>query len=506
MFENIEALIEKLGMLIKKTIVEAGAGEEEGSAEFSPNTVDNYDYYDVLQRYTLRKNVFEPNSTDEYLYNKLCITTYRRAFKFLQLLCENNNKEGKNFIRVQPGKAKQYNFIDATTKQLRNLFHIFCSDIQEVPLFLLDFLLEVTQIPIYENQQALMCSTFFEDLCQLRNSFASEQTVADRGFKSLEHVEAIYYKSLKIILSNFEGNDIKTFEAIDSKLEPKFLIDVMRDKLGAMNIATQPDLIRHIRAYNNSDDDHARKNTGFDEDILILLDIITIFLKMKDSLNERSRLATVYEKFKKEEADAAREFAAGQALEEGAVGEAAVEAAVEEKMKSYRCLHSYLEKCLLKIEITDDKNRDQFIYFPKYPVFNSLAGNLRDFIMKQVTRSTHRDKIVSLLSYTDGVKQKIEYSYNLEKTKKITEKNMNDSFRVAASLSILICFYITVFYGIIIEYQEAEFYSDITIGLTRFVLSFFQLTFTVLYVFYWFELKLWFNPEPINRGDLAGPE
>lgn len=83
---------------------------------------------------------------------------------------------------------------------------------------------------------------------------------------------------------------------------------------------------------------------------------------------------------------------------------------------------------------------------------------------------------------------------------------MTDSFRVAASLSILICFYITMFYGIIIEYQEAEFYSDITIGLTRFVLSFFQLTFTILYVFYWFELKLWFNPEPINRGDLAGPE
>lgn len=66
-------------------------------------------------------------------------------------------------------------------------------------------------------------------------------------------MEAIYYKSLKIILSNFEGNDIKTFEAIDSKLEPKFLIDVMRDKLAAMNIASQPDLVRHIRAYNNSD-------------------------------------------------------------------------------------------------------------------------------------------------------------------------------------------------------------------------------------------------------------
>lgn len=34
----------------------------------------------------------------------------------------------------------------------------------------------------------------------------------------MEHVEAIYYKSLKIILSNFEGNDRKTFVAVDSKL------------------------------------------------------------------------------------------------------------------------------------------------------------------------------------------------------------------------------------------------------------------------------------------------
>jgi hypothetical protein len=87
------------------------------------------------------------------------------------LLCENNNKEGKNFIRIQPGKAKQYNFIDITTKELRNLFHIFCNEIKEVPLFLLDFILEVTQIPIYENQHALMSSTFFEDLCQLKAAF-----------------------------------------------------------------------------------------------------------------------------------------------------------------------------------------------------------------------------------------------------------------------------------------------------------------------------------------------
>ncbi len=105
--------------------------------------------------------------------------------------------------------------------------------------------------------------------------------------------------------------------------------------------------------------------------------------------------------------------------------------------------------------------------------------------MAEVSRASHREKIVSLLSFTEGVKQKIEYSYNLEKMKKITEKNMKDSFNVASFLSVAICLYIIFFYNIIIEYQEAEFYSDISVGLFRLVLSFFQLTFTVLYVFYW---------------------
>lgn len=31
-------------------------------------------------------------------------------------MCENNNKESKNFIRVQPGKPRQFNFIEITTK------------------------------------------------------------------------------------------------------------------------------------------------------------------------------------------------------------------------------------------------------------------------------------------------------------------------------------------------------------------------------------------------------
>lgn len=172
----------------------------------------------------------------------------------MQLLCENNNKEGKNFIRVQPGKARQFNFIDITTKELRNLFQIFCNDIKEVPLFLLDFILEVTQIPIYENQQALMSSTFFEDLCQLKNTFninTNPRILEERNFKSFEHVEEIYYKSIKIILSNFEGNDEKTFLTLDSKLEPKFLIEVIKEKLAAMGITNREELLKHINDYSS---------------------------------------------------------------------------------------------------------------------------------------------------------------------------------------------------------------------------------------------------------------
>jgi hypothetical protein len=47
---------------------------------------------------------------------------------------------------------------------------------------------------------------------------------------------------------------------------------------------------------NNKD---GGKNTGFDDDILILLNINVIFLKIKDALGEQSRIYINYDKFKK---------------------------------------------------------------------------------------------------------------------------------------------------------------------------------------------------------------
>lgn len=63
-----------------------------------------------------RKNVSEPHYVDETLYYKECIVTYRRAFKFMQLLCENNNIDNKNFIREQPETSESIDFIEIATK------------------------------------------------------------------------------------------------------------------------------------------------------------------------------------------------------------------------------------------------------------------------------------------------------------------------------------------------------------------------------------------------------
>lgn len=61
----------------------------------------------------------------------------------------------------------------------------------------------------------------FEDLCQMHKFFTEKNkaNLAKRGFENNEEpLNQIYFKSIEIILSNFEGNDVKTFEAISQKL------------------------------------------------------------------------------------------------------------------------------------------------------------------------------------------------------------------------------------------------------------------------------------------------
>lgn len=61
------------------------------------------------------------------------------------------------------------------------------------------------------------------------------------------------------------------------------MILVLKDKLSSMSIENCEQLIEHINIYSNQDDEEGNKHTDFDEDILIVLDIITIFKKMKEA-------------------------------------------------------------------------------------------------------------------------------------------------------------------------------------------------------------------------------
>jgi hypothetical protein len=153
-------------------------------------------------------------------------------------------------------------------------------------MFLLDFILEVTQIPVKANQDALMNLTFFEDVCALQTSFSDESKISNRGFEGRENlIEEIYFKSIQIILSNFEGNEQKTFLSLDAKLEPKFLITILKKKLKEMGLKNKENVIEYIDKLTDS---------VFDENMMSVLNIIIIFRKLKEKLGENSRNYSMY--------------------------------------------------------------------------------------------------------------------------------------------------------------------------------------------------------------------
>lgn len=98
-----------------------------------------------------------------------------------------------------------------------------------MPIFILDFILEVTQIPVKLNQDALIKSSFLEDVCSLADFKNKEEELVLRGLdKDMAPLNEIFQKFVQIILSNFEGNDPNYFMSLDKKLDPNFLIVILK--------------------------------------------------------------------------------------------------------------------------------------------------------------------------------------------------------------------------------------------------------------------------------------
>lgn len=71
---------------------------------------------------------------------------------------------------------------------------------------------------------------------------------------------------------------------------------------------------------------------------------------------------------------------------------------------------------IIQIEVSSYNGREttfQNLYFPHHPVFKYLAEDSKDSIMLEVSRDTQRDKLISLFSYYQNIKEEIEQNYEL---------------------------------------------------------------------------------------------
>lgn len=72
---------------------------------------------------------------------------------------------------------------------------------------------------------------------------------------------------------------------------------------------------------------------------------------------------------------------------------------------------------------------------------------------------------------------------------------MTKCYHAASFMSVVICIFLFMFYGVIIEYGDAEFTSNRIIMSIRFILSLMQLSMSICYAYYWLLLKIWYQPE-----------
>ena len=141
-----------------------------------------------------------------------------RIFRFLQLLCENNNIRLKNFLLKQynedgSDKLQIINFVQEACQLLRQFFKIMSIKVVNIPPSILDFINEITQIPCLDCQLSLVKSTFFEDMSYMASFFEDKMNIDQRKFNfyidpenpedDLKTLVGIYEKGVILGLSNF---------------------------------------------------------------------------------------------------------------------------------------------------------------------------------------------------------------------------------------------------------------------------------------------------------------
>lgn len=182
-FMSLRLLIKNIGNFL---IEVRKFKDNEKERDFSYKIVDSYDHFDekesiLVKMFGHKTDKFEIQTELNYEL-ALC-----RAFRFLQLFCENNNIDMKKFLMKQinengEDKVTTINFIQEACQLLRQLFKIMSSKVVNIPPSILDFINEITQIPCLNCQKSLMRSTFFEDMSYMASFFEDKVNVEQRKF------------------------------------------------------------------------------------------------------------------------------------------------------------------------------------------------------------------------------------------------------------------------------------------------------------------------------------
>lgn len=225
-FSQLEKLIKRSN---ERIAISAGSKAQVNAMRTTHS--DTYDFYDERENIMERRFGYEEETSEEEKLFKQLVSALSRVYRFLQLLCEGNNSEMKNYIRGQvdaDGKIKtaNFDFIEITNVELRRLFKILDNELVELPLSLIDFLNEVTQLPCIQNQITLCKGTFFEDVCLVQKT----KTTGERSaFEST--LLSIFNKSIDIALSCLEGNEERIFDDLSRKVESFFLVRLIEENI-----------------------------------------------------------------------------------------------------------------------------------------------------------------------------------------------------------------------------------------------------------------------------------
>ncbi|EGR34738.1 hypothetical protein IMG5_002710 [Ichthyophthirius multifiliis] len=414
--QNINNLIQRLSKVIyriSKEEIKLQQFTKEAQQQNNLLIIQNYDFFCEKSYNMIRKNTGLQDSCDELYFFSQCLTILQGIFKFLQLMCENNNIEMKNYLRQQINldnklKVKNFNFINISN-QINQLFiKIMNKDLITIPNFIIDFLIEVTQVPCIQNQLSLSQTTFYEDIfimAQFFNVIIYIIINFKYKYRYNKIMQIDFLLQMKILINYIifiinvlvvlESLNQQIYNEIKNKLQIDFLVIIIQRNLQKLNLKTLSQLKKYLYRKN--------KETGFyDQHITEILNNLTIIKRFSEYDIQINQIFH------------------------------------QKLSSSYSEMIFYLEKKIVSIEIQYQKELKQ-LYFPFIPLFNFVSDDTKDKIMKNVNRESQREKITDLLQYKNVVFDEIEHNFSLNQNKiRATSENIQQIQKLVVYMSLFL--------------------------------------------------------------------